>query len=125
VTLDPKSTAALQGTIFGSGDWDVLIIGIGVANPAQFTSLVSGPTPSQKGANFAGIKNAGYESAVAKANKQVGAAGCKSWLDGERALFKGADIAPLAVTTTASYGKKLKFKLGVQGPVPTSLRLTK
>jgi peptide/nickel transport system substrate-binding protein len=125
VTLDPKSTAALQGTIFGSGDWDVVIIGIGVANPAQFTSLISGPTPSQKGANFAGINNAGYESAVAKANKQVGAAGCKSWLDGERALFKAADIAPLAVTTSASYGKKLKFKLGVQGPVPTSLRLTK
>jgi peptide/nickel transport system substrate-binding protein len=125
VTLDPKSTAALQGTIFGSGDWDVLIIGIGVANPAQFTSLVSGPTPSQKGANFAGIKNAGYEAAVAKANKLVGAGGCKSWLDGERALFKAADIAPLAVTTTATYGKKLKFKLGVQGPVPSSLRLTK
>ena len=125
VTLDPQSTAALQGKIFGSGDWDVLIIGIGVANPAQISGLLSGPAPAQKGANFAHISNAAYEAAIAKASKQVGAAGCKTWLDGERALFKAADIAPLAVTTSATYGRKLKFKLGVQGPVPTSLRLTK
>ena len=125
VTLDPQSTAALQGKIFGSGDWDVLIIGIGVANPAQISGLLSGPTPAQKGANFAHITNAAYEAAIAQATKKVGAAGCKNWLDGERALFKAADIAPLAVTTSATYGRKLTFKLGVQGPLPTSLRLTK
>jgi peptide/nickel transport system substrate-binding protein len=125
VTLEPKSTAALQGTIFGSGDWDVLIIGIGVANPSQFTGLVSGPTPSQKGANFANISNATYGKDVASAMKQVGTKGCKTWLAAESALFKGADIAPLAVSTSATYGKHLSFRLGVQGPVPTSLRLTK
>src|SRR5262249_24099490 len=54
VTLDPQSTASLQGTIFGTGDWDVVIIAIGVANPAQFTSLLSGPTPPH-GTTFAGI----------------------------------------------------------------------
>jgi peptide/nickel transport system substrate-binding protein len=123
VTLEPQSTAALQGTIFGSGDWDVLIIAIGVGNPAQFTSFVSGPTPPH-GTNFAGIDNRDYKLAVTRATRRVGAAGCKYWLDGERALFKAGDIAPMQVTTTASYGKKLKFTLGVEGPIPTSLRLT-
>jgi peptide/nickel transport system substrate-binding protein len=124
VTLEPQSTASLQGTIFGSGDWDVLIIAIGVGNPAQFTSFVSGPTPPH-GTNFAGINNRDYKLAVTRATRRVGAAGCKYWLDGERALFKAGDIAPMQVTTAASYGKKLKFALGVEGPMPTSLRLTK
>ena len=52
VSLLPQSTAALQGTIFGGGDWDVLIIGIGVANPSQISALISGPTPPH-GINFA------------------------------------------------------------------------
>jgi peptide/nickel transport system substrate-binding protein len=124
VTLDPQSTASLQGTIFGSGDWDVVIIGIGVANPAQFKSLVSGPTPPN-GTNFAGIANAGYKQAVARASRRVGAAGCKYWLDAERSLFKSGDVAPLQVTTAATYGRKMTFSLGVEGPIPTSLRLTK
>jgi peptide/nickel transport system substrate-binding protein len=124
VTLDPQSTAALQGTIFGSGDWDVLILGIGVANPSQITGLISGPTPPN-GTNFAGIANPAYKLAIARASRRVGAAGCKYWLDGERALFKAADIAPLKVSTAATYGKNLTFTVGVQGPLPTSLRLTK
>jgi hypothetical protein len=40
-------------------------------------------------------------------------------------MFKAADIAPLQVTTSASYGKNLTFAIGLQGPLPTSLRLTK
>jgi peptide/nickel transport system substrate-binding protein len=124
VTLEPQSTASLQGTIFGTGDWDVVIIGIGVANPSQFTSLVSGPTPPH-GTNFAGIVNAGYKQAVARASRRVGVAGCKYWLDAESSLFKAGDIAPLQVTTSATYGKGMNFSLGLQGPLPTSLRLTK
>jgi peptide/nickel transport system substrate-binding protein len=124
VTLEPQSTAVLQGTIFCSGDWDVLIIGIGVANPSQISGLISGPTPPH-GTNFAGITNPDYKLAVTRATRRVGAGGCKYWLDGERALFKAADIAPLQVTTAAVYGKSLKFALGLQGPLPTSLRLTK
>ncbi len=124
VSLLPQSTAALQGTIFGSGDWDVLIIGIGVANPSQISALISGPTPPH-GINFAGINNRDYKLAVSRATRRVGAAGCKYWLDGERAMFKAADIAPLQVTTSATYGKNLTFTIGLQGPLPTSLRLTK
>jgi peptide/nickel transport system substrate-binding protein len=124
VTLDGQTTAALQGKIFGSGDWDLVVIAIGVANPEQFTSLLSGPTPPH-GTNFAGITNAGYKAGVAAGSRRVGDAGCKFWLQGERALFKAADLAPLAVTTTATYGNGVSFALGVQGPQPTSLRLTK
>jgi peptide/nickel transport system substrate-binding protein len=124
VTLDGESTAALQGKIFGSGDWDIVFIGIGVANPSQLTSLLSGPPPPN-GANFAGINNPSYDSAVTAGNAHVGAVGCKAWLDGERALFRNGDIAPMHVLTSAVYGKGLAFALGPQGPLPTSLRLTK
>jgi peptide/nickel transport system substrate-binding protein len=124
VTLEPQSTAALQGTIFGSGDWDVVLIAIGVANPAQISAFLSGPAPPH-GTNFADINNAAYKLAVTRATRRVGSAGCKYWLDGERALFKAGDVAPLQVTTTATYGKNVQFALGVEGPLPTSLRLTK
>jgi peptide/nickel transport system substrate-binding protein len=124
VSLDGQTVAALQGTIFGSGDWDIMIIGIGVTTPAQFTSFVSGPTPPN-GINFAGIINPTYRQAIARATRRIGVSGCKYWLQGEAALFKAADIAPLAVTTIATYGRMLTFRLGVYGVLPTSLRFTK
>lgn len=124
VVLDGESTAALQGKLFGTGDWDVVLISIGVSNPSQLTSFLSGPAPP-KGINFANINNAGYKLAVSRAVRRVGAQGCKYWLDGERALFRAADVVPTAVFTTVSYGKGLSFALGAQGPVPMSLRLKK
>jgi peptide/nickel transport system substrate-binding protein len=124
VTLDGKTVAKLQGTIFGTGDWDILLIGIGVSTPAQFSSFVSGPTPPH-GINLAGIDNARYEQATAQAIRRAGAAGCKYWLEADASLFQSADIAPLQVTTTATYGRGVTFKLGVQGILPTSLRLRK
>jgi peptide/nickel transport system substrate-binding protein len=124
VSLDGQSVAALQGTIFGSGDWDIMIIGIGVTTPAQFTGFVSGPTPP-RGINFSGIVNSTYKQAIARATRRIGESGCTYWLRGEAALFEAADIAPLAVTTTTAYGRKLTFHLGAYGPLPTSLRLTK
>ena len=124
VTLDPQGIASLQGTLFGTGDWDAVIIGIGVANPEQFTSFVSGPTPPN-GVNFAGIANSDYKLAVSRAVRRVGSAGCKYWLSAEASLFKAGDLAPLEVTTAATYGRKMTFKLAAEGPIPTSLRLTK
>ena len=123
VSLDGQTVAALQQTIFGSGDWDIMIVGIGVTTPAQFTSFVSGPTPPH-GNNFTGVDNPVYKQAVARAIMRIGAAGCKYWLEGEAALFRAADIAPLAVATTATYGRRLTFHLGVYGVLPASLRLT-
>src|SRR5262249_43977072 len=104
--------------------WDIVFIGIGVANPSQLTGLLSGPAPPH-GSNFANISNPAYRTAVARGNHRVGVAGCKDWLDGERALFKGGDVAPMHALTVGAYGKGLTFALGPQGPVPTSLRRTK
>jgi peptide/nickel transport system substrate-binding protein len=123
VTLDGQTLSTLQETIFGSRNWDILIIGIGVTTPAQFAPLVSGTTPPH-GTDFAGIVNPSYDQAVARATRQVGASGCHDWLQAESALFTAGDVAPLAVTTNATYGRKLTFRLGVFGPLPTSLRLT-
>jgi peptide/nickel transport system substrate-binding protein len=125
VVLEGQNVAAVQETMFGSGNWDILIIGIGVTTPAQFTRFVSGPRPPD-GDNFAGIDNPRYEHAVAQATRRVGLSGCNEWLEAESALFRAGDVAPLAVATTATYGRRLTFRLGVHGgPVPTSLRLSK
>ena len=62
--------------------------------PVADLGLDLGPTPPH-GINFAGINNRDYKLAVSRATRRVGAAGCKYWLDAERAMFKAADIAPL------------------------------
>jgi peptide/nickel transport system substrate-binding protein len=124
VTLDPQGVANLQAILFGTGDWDAVIIGIGVANPEQIEAFVSGPAPPN-GANFADINNAAYKLAVNRAVRRVGKAGCAYWLSGEKALFQAGDLAPMQVSTAGTYGRKMTFKLGVEGPNPTSLRLTK
>jgi peptide/nickel transport system substrate-binding protein len=124
VTLDAESSAALQGKIFGSGDWDIVLIGLGVSTPAQLASILSGPAPPN-GINFGHITNVGYQKSVARASRRVGAAGCSLWLAGERSLFQSADLAPTSVLTTAYYGKGLTFSLGPAGLLPTSLRAAK
>jgi peptide/nickel transport system substrate-binding protein len=113
----------LQGALFGTGDWDVAVLGIGVTSPAQLTPFFAGPAPP-KGTNFSTVDNADYRGAVARANRRVGAAGCKYWLDGERALLKAGDIAPSTAVTVGVYGRKAAFALNAAGVVPTSLRLT-
>jgi peptide/nickel transport system substrate-binding protein len=124
VTLDAESSTALTGKIFGTGDWDVVLIGLGVSTPAQLTSILSGPAPPN-GINFAHLNNAGYTQAVARASRRVGAGGCKFWLDAERSLFRASDVAPTSVLTTAFYGRGVTFALGPAGTLPTSLRVTK
>jgi peptide/nickel transport system substrate-binding protein len=123
VTLAGMTTVALQGALFGTGDWDVAVLGIGVTSPAQLTPFFAGPAPP-KGTNFSTVDNADYRGAVARANRRVGAAGCKYWLDGERALLKAGDIAPSTAVTVGVYGRKAAFALNAAGVVPTSLRLT-
>ena len=124
VTLQGMSTVALQGALFGTGDWDIAVLGIGVSSPAQLKSFLSGPAPPG-GVNFSAIDNAAYRVAAARATRRVGAVGCKFWLDGERALFRDANLAPSRAVTAAIYGKNALFSVDAGGVVPTSLRLTK
>lgn len=122
VTLTGTTTGALQGALFGTGDWDVAVLGIGVTSPAQLKPFLSGPAPLT---NFSWIDNPVYRADVARATRRVGAASCKYWLDAERALFKASNLAPSSAVTAAIYGNKATFSVDASGVVPTSLRLTK
>ena len=123
-TLDGTTTPNLQATLFGTGDWDVALVPLGVSSPAQLVSFLSGPTPPN-GTNFAGIANSTYGKDVTTAMKKAGAAGCKSWLAAEGAIFKHADIVPTSWNTLPIFGKGVKFGLGADGIAPSTLRLTK
>jgi peptide/nickel transport system substrate-binding protein len=122
VTLAGSTSPALIGNLFGGGDWDVVVLNIGVSNPAQLVGFFSGPTPPS-GTNFSRIDNADYGLAVTRANRRVGVQGCKFWLDGERALMRQADVAPSSAPVVTYYGNKATFFVGQSGLRPTSLRL--
>jgi peptide/nickel transport system substrate-binding protein len=119
------STPALLGTLFGSGNWDVALVPLGVSAPTQLVPFLSGPIPSNSGNNFAGIHNAKYSSQVVQALKTTGATSCGHWLSAEKAIFKGADLAPTMSNTLPTFGKHVKFGLGGFGVSPTTLRLSK
>jgi len=123
-TLDGVSTPALFGALFGTGDWDVALVPLGVSAPTQLVPFLSGATPPN-GNNFAGINNAKYSSQVAQALKTTGATSCGHWLSAEGAIFKRADLAPTMSNTLPTFGKKVKFGLGSFGVSPTTLRLSK
>ena len=121
-TLDGVSTPNLQAALFGTGDWDVALVPLGVSSPSQLIAFLSGPTPPN-GANFGGIDNATYTKDAAKASNKTGATGCNLWLAAEAAIFKHADLVPTSWNTLPLFGKGVKFNLGGEGVSPTSLRL--
>ena len=122
ITLQGTTTVALQGALFATGDWDIAVLGLGVTSPEQLKPFFSGPAPVT---NFSSIDNADYRRDVARATRRVGTAGCKLWLDAERALFRQSNIAPSRAATVAVYGRNATFSLNAAGVVPTSLRLTR
>jgi peptide/nickel transport system substrate-binding protein len=124
-SLDGTTTPNLLGTLFGSGNWDVALVPLGVSAPTQLVPFLSGPAPAGNGDNFAGIANATYGSQVASALKSTGATSCGHWLKAEGAIFKHADLAPTYWSTLPTFGKGVKFGLGDQGIAPTTLRLSK
>lgn len=123
--LDGVSTPTLLGTLFGSGDWDVALVPLGVSAPTQLVPFLSGPTPPNNGNNFAGINNAKYAGQVASALKTTGATSCGHWLSAEKAIFKRADLAPTMSNTLPTFGKHVKFGIGGFGVSPTTLRLSR
>jgi peptide/nickel transport system substrate-binding protein len=124
VNLVGLTTAALQGALFATGDWDVVLVTIGLPTPASLPALVSGPAPPN-GANFGGIQNSAYSGLVASALTKTGLAACKDWVGAESALIKAGDVAAATALTTATYGQGATFALIGEGIPPTSLRLTK
>ena len=125
VTLDGTTGPNLLGTLFGSGDWDVAIVPLGVSAPSQLVGFLSGPTPANNGTNFAAINNVAYSNAVASAATASGATSCKDWIGGEKAIFRHADLVPTMWSTLPTFAKGAKFCLGDQGIAPATLRVTK
>jgi peptide/nickel transport system substrate-binding protein len=123
-TLNGTTTPNLQAILFGSGNWDVALVPLGVSAPTQLISFLSGATPPN-GVNFAGINNATYGGQVATALKTTGATSCRHWLSAEKAIFKQADLAPTMSLTIPTFAKGARFGLGADGVSPTTLRLSK
>lgn len=122
VTIKPVTSVELNGIIFGTGDWDATDTTINDSLPSVFQGFVSGPVPP-KGTNYAHIDNATYNKDAAKAVGTPGAAGCALWLSAEKALYKKADIVPVANLLAPTFGEKAQFAWGPYGFAPTSIRL--
>jgi len=94
VTLNGTTTPNVLGTLFGSGNWDVAIVPLGVSAPSQLVPFLSGATPAGGGVNFAAIHNVAYGNQVAQAQNASGATSCTHWLAAEKAIFRHGDLLP-------------------------------
>ncbi|WP_395696446.1 ABC transporter substrate-binding protein [Nocardioides sp.] len=122
VTAKAVDETALQGAIFGSGDWDVAWVPLNVNSPDQLVPFLSGPGLADGGTNFSGIDNADYTAGVQKASTMNGTEGCPTWLDAESQLVAAADIIPFANNQVKTFGNGAEFTYPGQF-VPTSIRM--
>jgi peptide/nickel transport system substrate-binding protein len=122
VTAKGVDETALQGAIFGTGDWDVAWVPLNVNSPDQLVPFLSGPGLADGGTNFSGIDNADYTAGVQKATTMNGADGCDTWLDAESRLVAAADIVPFASNQVRTFGNGAEFDYPGQ-LVPTSIRM--
>jgi peptide/nickel transport system substrate-binding protein len=113
-----------SGLLGGTADWDATLLPIGVSTAAQIVPFLSGPGPDKKGENFSHIDNAAYDSLIAKASTEAGTQGCPDWNAAESALFKNADVAPIATVPQLWWAKDARFNI-MSGDTlsPTTLRL--
>ncbi|MER6948376.1 ABC transporter substrate-binding protein [Nonomuraea sp. NPDC000554] len=108
--------------VFGTGQWDVTLLPLGVSLPSDLVPYMSGPTPPN-GSNFAHIDNADYDRLVKKA-ASAGAGACDTWLAAESTLVKRLDVVPFADDTIPIFAKGARFDL-IRGEVsPHSIRMT-
>lgn len=124
VTLVAKPSDQLVSGLFGgTAVFGAVLQPLQVVTPAQLVPLLSGPK-APDGQNAADIKNAQYDALAAQATKKPGTSGCPDWNAAEAALFKNADIAPLATVSNAWWGRNARFAVDKDGVVlPTSMRL--
>ncbi len=113
---------ALQGAIFGTGDWDIAWVPLNVSSPDQLVPFLSGPGMADGGTNFSGIDNADYTAGVEEASALPGVEGCDAWLQAESALVAAADIVPFANNLVKTFGNGAEFETPGQ-LVPTSIRM--
>ncbi len=121
VTVKPQDSTAISGTVFSTGNWDIVWLTLNVSSPDQIVPFMSGPAPG-KGTNFAHINNSAYSSLVAKASAMTGSAGCSDWLKAEGELVKAVDVVPFANQVVKTFGYHAQFAV-VGALVPTSIRM--
>ncbi|GAA5143492.1 ABC transporter substrate-binding protein [Nocardioides marinquilinus] len=121
VEARPEGSAAIQETVFGTGDWDVAWLPLNVNYPDQLVPFLSGTT-APDGTNFAEIENADYEAGVAEASKLPAEEGCATWLEAEANLVEDADVFPFANSLVKTFGNGAEFEYPGQF-VPTSIRM--
>ena len=122
VTAKGVDETALQGAIFGTGDWDIAWVPLNVNSPDQLVPFLSGPGLADEGTNFAGIDNPDYTESVAAANAMNGTEGCASWLEAESALVAAADVVPFANNEVKTFGNGAEFDYPGTF-MPTSIRM--
>lgn len=122
VTAKGVDETALQGAIFGTGDWDIAWVPLNVNSPDQLVPFLSGPGLADGGTNFSGIDNSEYTDGVAAASKTNGTEGCGTWLDAESALVAAADIVPFANNEVKTFGNGAEFDYPGTF-MPTSIRM--
>ncbi|MCD4523967.1 ABC transporter substrate-binding protein [Nocardioides sp. cx-173] len=122
VTTKALDETALQGVIFGTGDWDIAWVPLNVSSPDQLVPFLSGPGVAEGGTNFAGIDNPDYTAAVQEATAMNGVEGCDTWLEAESNLVAAADLVPFANNQVKTFGNGAEFEYPGQ-LVPTSIRM--
>lgn len=122
VTAKGVDETALQGAIFGTGDWDIAWVPLNVNSPDQLVPFLSGPGLADGGTNFSGIDNKEYADGVAQASTMNGTDGCDTWLDAESKLVAAADIVPFANNAVKTYGNGAEFDYPGTF-MPTSIRM--
>ncbi|MFK4087729.1 ABC transporter substrate-binding protein [Kribbella sp. NPDC020789] len=121
VTAKPQDTSAINGSLFGTGDWDIAWVGVNTSSPDQLVPFVSGPVPPN-GTNFAHIANPAYGAGVAAAATLQGSASCATWLKAESKLVEEVDVVPFANDVLEIFGRGARFE-NLGGLVPTSIRM--
>lgn len=114
-----EQTAAL----FETGDWDVTWSSPKAPNPHVLVPFFSGPSPADGGNNLGSVDNADYDSGVRSAMAEVGSDSCPGWEAAEEALFKSADVVPLANITVQTFHKDADLERAGILLVPTSIRM--
>jgi peptide/nickel transport system substrate-binding protein len=121
VTVKPQDEAAINTTVFSTGNWDVIWETLNVSSPDEIVPFMSGPPPPN-GTNFAHIDNAAYNALVTKASTINGSEGCASWLQAESELVKAAEVIPFANQVAKTFGYHTRFTIAGE-LVPTSIQM--
>jgi peptide/nickel transport system substrate-binding protein len=123
VELRALPEAQLNEQLFGTGAWDVAWATFTFNLPSQMVAFVSGPTPSEGGANFPAIGNEQYSADAARATGLVGKESCPVWADAEVALLRELDLVPMFDSVNKTYVKNAELT-SVGGQIwGSSLRL--